>query len=267
MGEVSFSIITVTFNSERYLEETIASVKSQLYRNYEHIIIDGGSTDGTLAIIREYAASDVRVRWITEPDKGISDAFNKGIRMATGDIVGILNSDDCYAPDALSLVAAAAATHPECDVFHGNMVRFQGDKPLFTLRPSDVTKNVWHEMPLNHPAAFVSKRSYVKVGLFDVGLKVAMDYDMILRIFIAGGKFHYIDTVLAHMRYGGVSDERFVAARREALAITLREGYPRFKAYAWFVYKMGMNSIKMILRRLGLHSIISLHPKFKACQR
>lgn len=263
MGQIMFSIVTVTLNSECYLEKALASVASQNYPDYEHIIVDGGSTDGTLAIICDYAGRDHHVRWLSEPDNGISDAFNKGIKMARGVIVGILNSDDSYAPDSLRLVAEAVATHPECDVFHGDMVRFQGDKPLFILRPSDVAANVWHEMPLNHPATFITKLAYEKVGLFDTGLKVAMDYDLILRIFIAGFKFHYLDAILAHMRYGGVSDERSVAARREVLKITLREGYPRFKAYAWFAYKMTMNNIKLVLRRLGLHGIIRLHPKFR----
>lgn len=257
------SIITPCYNSSNYLRDALDSVLSQDYPDIEYIIIDGGSTDGTLDIIREYADRDQRIRWISEPDDGISDAFNKGIRMATGDIIGILNSDDRYAPGALEKVAEAVAAHPECDVFHGDMLRSQGDTPLFMLKPSDVERNIWREMPLNHPATFVSKRAYAMVGPFDTGLKVAMDYDMILRIYIAGFRFHYIDAVLADMRYGGVSDERFAAARREVLAITLREGYPPLKAYAWFVYKIGMNSIKMILRRLGLHSLMRLHPKFK----
>lgn len=263
---VKFSIITVTRNSIDFVEDAIKSVLLQNVFSLEYIIIDGGSTDGTIGIIERYAELDSRIRWISEPDKGISDAFNKGIRMASGDIIGILNSDDRYTPDTLKLVAEAVVAHPECDVFHGNMLRFEGDTPLFMLKPSDVECNIWHEMPLNHPATFVSKRAYTAVGPFDTGLKIAMDYDMILRIFVAGFKFEYIEAVLAHMRYGGVSDERFMAARREVLAITLREGYPRLKAYIWFVYKIGMNSIKVVLRRLGLHSVMRLHPKFRAYQ-
>lgn len=261
-----FSVITVCFNSSTYLAEAMESVLSQDCGDLEYIIIDGGSTDGTLDIIRAHAERDLRIHWISESDDGISDAFNKGICMASGDIIGILNSDDRYAPSALRLVADSAAMHPECDVFHGDMVRYQGDTPLFMLKPSDLTANIWHEMPINHPATFVSKRAYATVGPFDTGLKIAMDYDMTLRIFIAGLKFQYINAVLAHMRYGGASDERFVNARREVLAITLREGYPRLKAYAWFACKIVMNSIKVVLRRLGLHSVMRLHPKFKAYQ-
>ena len=97
---MTFSIITITFNSREFLEETIQSVLSQEEADFEYIIVDGGSTDGTLEIIRRYANMDERIRWISEPDVGISDAFNKGIARAQGEIIGILNSDDTYLPDA-----------------------------------------------------------------------------------------------------------------------------------------------------------------------
>src|SRR6266567_1250982 len=152
---MKLSLITVTFNSERYLAETMESVLSEDYPDLEYILVDGGSTDGTLEIIGAHAEKDTRVRWISEPDEGIADAFNKGLALATGEVIGILNSDDTYAPGALQAVADAMAAHPECDVFHGDMLRFQGDQPLFLLKPSDVERHIWHEMPLNHPATFV----------------------------------------------------------------------------------------------------------------
>ncbi len=110
---MNFSIITVTFNSKRYLEETIRSVLTQAFVDLEYILVDGGSTDGTLDIIRDHAAKDRRIRWISEPDEGIADAFNKGIALASGEIVGIINSDDTYAPGALRAVADACAAHPD----------------------------------------------------------------------------------------------------------------------------------------------------------
>jgi glycosyltransferase involved in cell wall biosynthesis len=261
-----FSIITVTYNSRKFLAETIKSVLSQDYADFEYIIIDGGSSDGTLEIIKDFAAEDDRIRWISEPDNGISDAFNKGLALSTGDLVGIINSDDTYSPGALATVAQAYLSDSGADVFHGDMIRFQGQTPLFLLKPGKVGDNVWYEMPLNHPATFVTRRAYLLVGGFDIGLRVAMDYELVLRLYRAGCRFRYIDRVLANMRYGGASDERFLAARREVLAVTVAAGYPRWQAVCWFVVKAGMSTAKNLLRKLGLYGLIRLHPKFKKHQ-
>jgi glycosyltransferase involved in cell wall biosynthesis len=260
---VKFSVITVTFNSREYLEETITSVLAQDYGDLEYILIDGGSTDGTLDIIRRYAATDGRVRWISEPDNGISDAFNKGIRLAQGEIVGIINSDDTFAPGAFSSVAAAFVADPDCDVVHGDMVRFQGATPLFRLKPAPVDQRIWYDMPVNHPATFVRRLAYDKVGLFDTQLRVAMDYELMLRLYRAGCRFRYLEQVLANMRYGGASDERFMAARQEVFAVTVAAGYPRWRAAWWFMVKAVMNLTKNLLRRTRMHGLIRLHPKFK----
>ncbi|HIJ87340.1 MAG TPA: glycosyltransferase [Desulfuromonadales bacterium] len=258
-----FSIITVTYNSRTFLTETIQSVLSQDFCVFEYIIIDGGSSDGTLDIIRSSADKDSRIRWVSEPDDGISDAFNKGIRMACGDIIGILNSDDTYAVGALAAVASAFDADPTCDVVHGDMLRFQGDTPLFRLKPAPVDERVWHDMPVNHPATFVRRRAYDQAGLFDTRLKVAMDYELVLRLYRAGCRFRYIERILANMRYGGASDERFLAARREVFTVTVAAGYPRWRAGCWFVIKGGMNVTKNVLRKLGLHGLMRLHPKFR----
>ena len=260
---MTFSVITVTYNSGKHLEETMSSVLGQEFDDLEYILVDGGSTDTTLDIIRRHAVRDDRVRWVSEPDEGIADAFNKGITMAHGDIVGILNSDDTYAPGALAAVAAAFAAHPSCDVVHGDMLRFQGHTPLFRLKPGPVDGHIWHDMPLNHPATFVRHQVYDRLGLFDKQLRVAMDYELVLRLFRAGCRFHYLERVLASMRYGGASDERFLAARREVYAVTVAAGYPRWRAAGWFVVKLGMNIAKNLLRRLGLKRLILLHPKFR----
>lgn len=262
-----FSVITVTYNSKLFLMETIKSVISQDYGDFEYIIVDGGSTDGTLEIIKDFAAEDDRIRWISEHDDGISDAFNKGLALATGDIVGIINSDDIYSPGALAAVAQAYQSDPAADVFHGDMVRFQGITPLFRLKPGRIGDNVWYEMPLNHPATFVTRKAYALVGGFDTTLKVAMDYELVLRLYRAGCRFCYLEQVLANMRYGGASDERFLAARKEVYEVTVAAGYPRTRAVRWFVVKAGMNIAKNLLRKLGLYGLIRLHPKFEHHQK
>lgn len=258
-----FSIITITFNSREYLEETIISVITQEFTELEYIIIDGGSTDGTLEIIRGYANADSRIRWISEPDDGIADAFNKGLRMARGEIVGILNSDDRYLPGALARVAEAVGTHADCDIFHGDMLRLDGEKVLFRLVPADVESSIWHEMPLNHPATFVTRRAYERVGGFDAAIRIAMDYDLLLRLYKSGCRFHNIPHSLAAMRYGGASDSKNLEGLREVRTIAIREGYPWSKAWFWFCYKVGISSVKNLLRRLGLFELLYLHPRFR----
>ena len=259
-----FSIITVTFNSARYLPETMASVLEQDFSDLEYIVIDGGSTDGTLDIIREHATRDGRIRWISEPDDGISDAFNKGLALAGGEIVGIINSDDTYLPGALRTVAETFAAHPDCDVFHGDMLRFQGNRPLFLLKPANVERHIWHEMPLNHPATFVTARAYKKVGGFSKALRVAMDYDLILRLYKSGCCFHYIEQPLAAMRYGGASDAAFMSGLREVREASINTGYPTWKAYVWFSWRVVKIAIKNILRMLGLYRFMRIHPRFRA---
>jgi glycosyltransferase involved in cell wall biosynthesis len=258
-----FSIITATYNSKEHLDETVQSVLSQCLAEVEYIFIDGGSTDGTIDIIQSYADKDDRIRWISEPDDGIADAFNKGIRMATGEIIGILNSDDFYLNGTLTAVAAAYRSHPECDVFHGDMLRLKGDTVLFRLVPANVDTHIWREMPLNHPTVFVTRRAYEKVGGFDAKVRIAMDYDLMLRMYKAGCRFHYLERPLAAMRYGGASDERFLEGLREVRTIAIREGYPPASAWFWFGYKVTTSTIKNVLRRFGLYSLMRLHPKFR----
>lgn len=260
---MTFSIITITFNSRQHLAETIESVLSQDFADFEYIVVDGGSTDGTLDIIKAHAAKDPRIRWISEPDDGIADAFNKGLRMAGGEIIGILNSDDRYLPGALARVAGASRSHPDCDIFHGDMLRLDGEKVLFRLVPADVERSIWHEMPLNHPATFVTRRAYQQVGGFDATIRIAMDYDMMLRLYKGGRRFHHIPHPLAAMRYGGASDSKNLEGLREVRTIAIREGYPLSKAWFWFCYKVGISSVKNVLRRLGLFRLLHLHPRFR----
>lgn len=260
---MTFTIITITFNSRQFVEETIRSVLSQDCTDFEYILIDGGSTDGTLDIIREYAARDSRIRWISEPDEGIADAFNKGITRATGEVIGILNSDDSYFRGTLTAVEAAYRSHPECDVFHGDMLRLKGDTVLFRLVPADVETHIWREMPLNHPTVFITRRAYEKVGGFDAKVRIAMDYDLMLRMYKSGCRFHYLKQPLAAMRYGGASDERYIEGLREVRTIAIREGYPPLLAWFWFGYKVTISTIKNMLRRFGLYSLMRMHPKFR----
>ena len=175
------SIITVTYNSAATLGDTIRSVRNQNYNDLEYIIVDGGSTDGTIQIIHDN--EDIISTWVSEPDRGISDAFNKGIRMATGELIGIINSDDMLADGALS--AIAEAIEGDTEVLYGNVTSFgEGIKP-YTEVPGDLN-GLYKSMVVLHPATFVKKSAYEKYGLFNVDYKCCMDRDLLLRMYSGG---------------------------------------------------------------------------------
>lgn len=223
------SIITVTLNAARYLAQTLDTVAGQQYPNLEYIIVDGGSTDATLSIVR--SRGSLVSQLISEPDNGISDAFNKGIRMAGGDIIGIINADDYYHPGALDAVTRAAQERPDHDVYYGDAIheRFDGTG-AFLFRPAhEIGQDIWRRMPVSHPATFVRRTAYERFGLFDSRYRLAMDYDLVMRMFRGGARFSYVDAVLAHFRYGQASS---VAGLRESRRIVIENGLPPLVA-AW----------------------------------
>ena len=193
------SIVTVVYNGEKFLEETIQSVISQTYENVEYIIIDGGSTDGTLDIIKRN--EDKIDYWISEKDKGIYDAMNKGIDVASGEIMGLINADDWYEKDTIDMVIKKYSGDKNFDIFHGNLNYINKSekiyKPNFSHR-----KMLLQGMSLYHPTCFV-KRSIYEEEKFDVNYQLAADYKLIFSMMLKEKKFCYIDKVLANMRAGG----------------------------------------------------------------
>jgi glycosyltransferase involved in cell wall biosynthesis len=193
------SIITTVYNAAATIERTILSVIHQTYKNVEYIIVDGGSTDGTLQIINQYKDRISHV--ISEPDKGIADGFNKGIAIATGEWIGLINADDWYALDAIKLVINN--TSPKDSVCCGNIFLL-GANGHNHYKKSKVS---WLNfgMYIMHPTCFIRNEVYKQVGTYDTSLKIAMDFDMFLRIKRKGFKIKYIDELLAYMRTGGIS--------------------------------------------------------------
>jgi len=205
---MKISIITTTYNSAVTVKDTLQSVNAQTYHNIEHIIVDGASKDNTLDIVREYGKRVAKV--ISEPDKGIYDAMNKGIREATGDIIGILNSDDVYASESVLANVMRLFDDENCDGVYGNLnfvratnlnevVRLWKSSPY---KPTGFSKG-WHPP---HPTFFVRKEIYNNYGLFDISLDVSADFELMLR-FIEKYKIDvcFLDEVLVKMRYGGES--------------------------------------------------------------
>ena len=204
---MKISIITITYNSAKTLPRALASVQSQNYDEIEHIIIDGASTDGTKELIEKYAKQHKNVRWLSEPDEGIYNALNKGIRMATGDVIGFLHSDDVLKnADSIGQIAAAF-TSSDVDVVYGDLEYCKGDRVTRrwksnTFNPHSL-KYGW--MP-PHPTVYVRRKVYEEAGLYDEWFRISADYDMLLRIFSAGYKSHYIPGVLVCMQTGGASN-------------------------------------------------------------
>lgn len=199
----SFSIVTVCLNAAGTIEQALNSVLAQTCPPFEYIVVDGGSTDGTREILERYRSWLRHV--VLEPDDGIYDAFNKGVARATGDVVGILNADDIYAPWALETVAEACRQHPEAGVFYGKLAVMDEARGCWTVYPVGDHRRLFSHMSIAHPATFVTRRMYEQYGLFDPSYRVSGDWEFILRLFRAGERFCSIDRVLTAFRNSGVS--------------------------------------------------------------
>jgi glycosyltransferase involved in cell wall biosynthesis len=248
------SIITITFNSESTVEETIKSIVSQDYPNLEYIIIDGGSKDRTLEIVNKYKDRIAKV--VSEPDEGISDAFNKGIRNATGEIIGIINSDDILLPGALSTVAAAY--EEGVGVYRGNIYVWdsESDTRIKAYPSMKFPLRTYKKRIVCHQGTFVAKAVYEKYGVFKKHFKFMMDVDLLIRMYEAGVVFKYIPSELAMFRLGGVTSSLFLKKTGEIERLFRENGAGWLYAKSHVVLFVITNSILTVLRALGLSLFI-----------
>lgn len=207
------SVITTTYQDLSHLKEVVEGIKKQDYDHIEYIIVDGGSKDGTVEFLREQESVFAKLtgweyKWISEPDKGIYDAINKGIRMATGDIVGTA-FDKFASVDVLSRMVSAIEDDGT-DGVHGDLLYVdEEDKPVRTwvMGNKQTIKDGW--MPA-HPTLYLKKEIYDKYGVYKTDYKIAADYEYMVRILWDGSvKLSYIPEVLIHMFYGGTSSGGF----------------------------------------------------------
>lgn len=206
---MKISIITVVWNNAATIKDAIDSVLSQAYDNIEYIVVDGASRDGTVEVVQSYG--DKIAKFISEKDKGLYDAMNKGIGLATGDIVGILNSDDFYKSNDILGLVASEFINKNIDCLYGDLeyvdaidtkkvVRYWKSKPY----KEGLFKKGWHPA---HPTFFIKREFYEKYGAFNLGFKIAADYEIMLR-FLERYKLKssYIPTTFVKMRLGGESN-------------------------------------------------------------
>lgn len=202
----SMSIVTPSYNQGAFVRYTIDSVLQSGYVHVEHLVMDGGSTDDTCAVLQSY--DDPRLKWVSEPDSGQSDAINKGMRQATGDILAYLNSDDLVLPGALPFVADYFDRHPDVSVIYGQCLTIDAaGSDLNHLRgnPFDLKRLLTGRTMISQPAAFWRREVMERIGLFDETLHYTMDFDYWTRMVIAGYTPVYIPRPLAAFRLHGES--------------------------------------------------------------
>jgi glycosyltransferase involved in cell wall biosynthesis len=205
---LKLSIITVVWNNKETIKDAIDSVLNQTYKDIEYIIIDGASTDGTIEIIKSYG--DKISKFISEPDKGLYDAMNKGIALATGDVVGILNSDDFYIDNFVIEKVVKEFEEKKVDSVYADLVYVKPENLDKTARYYDSSKFnpskfAYGWMPA-HPTFFVKREIYEKHGVFRTDLKIAADFDILARfLYTHRISYHYMQEVIVKMRVGGVS--------------------------------------------------------------
>lgn len=202
------SIITVVLNNKSYIEDCIQSVITQKYQNYEYIIIDGGSTDGTVDIIRKY--DRYISMWISEPDQGMYDAMNKGIKLASGDVIGMLNADDWYTDSDVISTVVEEFEVKNVDSIFADLVFVKREHPQQIMRYCDSSlfkaeRFAYGWMPA-HPTFFVKRIFYEKYGLFKTDYRIAADFELLARM-LGNRKisYSYIPTIIVKMRTGGLS--------------------------------------------------------------
>jgi glycosyltransferase involved in cell wall biosynthesis len=196
------SIVTPSLNYGRFIEDTILSVLKQGYPNFEHIVVDACSRDNTLAVLRSYP----HVRWISEPDEGLCDALNKGLRMATGDVVGWLCADEYYLPGAFHAVGRSAMDNPGADILYGDTIFVDEEGRLqraLTAHEFSFAILLYYGVFIPVDATFFRRRLIERGFFFDTNYRVAMDFEYLVRLAASGSTVKYINRLLGSFRWHG----------------------------------------------------------------
>jgi len=244
------SIITPVLNDARYLEQTIQSVITQDYDNIEYIIIDGGSTDGTVDIIKKY--EDSIACWVSEPDEGIYDAQNKGAFRATGEYFAVLNSGDYYAEtDVVSRFAQKIKQFSHADFIYSNAFLLKDTPDEKIVQSYSDIKNIRKRNPISHPTLFSRVKFFRESGGFDTSLKIAADYDYVCRLISSGSSGIKIDDFMVYIRQNGYSYLNLVSAK-ELFLIQKKYNKGPMMAYINYCFRwMHFKTLLLILKVVG----------------
>ncbi len=265
---MKISIITPTYNSEKTIADNINSVLSQNYKDFEQIIVDNKSNDFTLSIAKEiYSKNNCSEKLIiiSEKDEGIADAFNKGIKKATGDIITILNSDDKYFYYEVFTDVVEIFRKKEVLFVHGDIL-FR-DKKFGSNRRKPLMTDIRVAMPFNHPTMFFRKELFGRVGLFDKSFRYSMDFEFICRLskqfnLNSVGYYLYGNPIVV-MKAGGASWKNEIASIKETKRALKLHGYWNLKALFHCLMRIIRTYVKQLLDMIGLNSIVKLWRRFK----
>lgn len=241
---MKISIVTVVRNGAEILEKTILSVLEQDYADFEYIIIDGASTDGTGKVIAEYR--DRLAHVVSEPDGGIYEAMNKGIRLCSGDVIGIINAGDSYFSGAFRTVAAAFEYQSLDEYIFWGDVEYSVLGRIRGWRPEQLKRGAFAP----HPSMFVPRQIYQRIGLYDESFRLLGDYDFMYRaINVFSIKPLYVPELIAYYQEGGLSDRHITACLRDELRVKLRYGASPLKARIVFFLKIFKNLPRILISR------------------
>lgn len=251
------SIVTPSFNQGRFLNQNIISVINQCYPKYEHIIIDGGSNDSTIDILKSF--NDRIAYWVSEKDGGQSHAFNKGLSIATGEIIGWQNSDDCYLPNAFCQVSEAFQKNPDTDVLYGDFFYIDEENrilhpkkypPLFTIK-----EYIYVGANLSNQSVFFRKSALLSAGRLNEDLHLAMDFDLFLRLsyfarfrhiraYLGGYRIHHAQKGKQHVR----ENECEYNTIRKSLGLKVQDDIPWKRQYRLrkFYYRTRRSLLKLL---------------------
>ena len=247
---MKLTIITPSYNHAQYIEDTIQSVENQKDCDIEHIVIDGGSKDGTIEILKKYP----KVKWVSEKDNGQTHAINKGFAMATGEILAWLNSDDYYYQDALCLVASYFKENPDCHFIYGNITFVDENKKeliTFTDAVMGYTELLANPDVVRQPSCFWRKQILVDIGCLNEELNLAMDFEFFLRI-AKKFKMHYLNVNVSHFRfYVESKSNKYVSKQLMEIKKIFLAQSPNGGRYYWsFWRKRKKQEIKTLLRSI-----------------
>jgi glycosyltransferase len=262
---MKISIITPTFNSEQTIAKNVESVLKQSYKDFEHIIIDNLSSDKTLEVVKNlYKEIPLNLSIISEKDSGIADAFNKGIKFSTGDIVTILNSDDYYYSENIFKIVNNSFENTKYLIVHGDVLFVDPKYGSYLRKPYSINK--FTTMPLNHPTMFLKREVYNSVGLFDTSFRYSMDFEFYCRLYtsyndLSKMSFYFDKNPMVVMSAGGESWSNEIQSILEVKRAVKKHKLIGIKTLVQIELRLFRTYLKSFFNKVGLNFLVKLWRK------